>query len=113
MICNHVLEHIPDDRQAMKEMFRALKSGGTGVITVPIDEQIASTYEDFSITSPKDRKQHFGQWDHVRFYGLDIESRLEEVGFEVEMCRYGATFSKEDYAKYGLCDDLIVVAKKP
>lgn len=113
VICNHVMEHIPDDKAAIAEMFRVLKKGGTAVITVPIDETLDKTYEDFSITAPKEREKHFGQWDHVRWYGRDIKDRFEKAGFKVDMNRYAENFSKQDYRKYGLCDDIIVVAKKP
>lgn len=113
VICNHVLEHIPDDKAAISEMFRVLKPGGSAIITVPIDEKEERTYEDFTITLPKEREKHFGQWDHVRWYGLDIKDRFEKEGFDVDMNRYADKFSKEDYRKYGLCDDIIVIAKKP
>ena len=66
IIANHVLEHIPDDKKAMKEIYRTLKTGGLGVITVPMDEKLEKTYEDTSVVSPKEREKHFGQWDHVR-----------------------------------------------
>ena len=113
VLCNHVLEHIPDDITAMKEMFRVLKRQGSAIITVPIDESRDKTYEDFSITSPAAREKHFGQWDHVRWYALDIKERLESVGFDAKVVRYGAEFSPEDYKRYGLCDDPIIVATKP
>ena len=112
LICNHVLEHIPDDAAAMREMYRVLKKGGQAVITVPIDEKLPRTYEDPSISSPADRKKHFGQWDHVRFYSMDIEQRLERAGFQVEVVRYGREFTKEEYDRFGFCDDPIFVATK-
>lgn len=113
VLCNHVLEHIPDDWAAMSEMFRVLKSGGVAVVTVPIKESLSETYENPAITSPKEREEHFGQWDHVRHYGLDIKDRLEALGFSVEMNRYGARFSEDEFRKFGFCKDIIVVAKKP
>ncbi|MCK5018988.1 MAG: methyltransferase domain-containing protein [Candidatus Peribacteraceae bacterium] len=79
--CSHVLEHIEDDASAMAELFRILSPGGTIVIQVPI--QGFKTYEDPSIVTPRERIKHFGQNDHVRFYGEDIRDRLSTVGFEV------------------------------
>lgn len=79
--CSNVLEHIPDDRAAMSELHRILAPGGTALIQVPIKGQV--TYEDFSITDPEKRFEHFGQADHVRWYGEDIQQRLEAAGFEV------------------------------
>ncbi|PSK90655.1 methyltransferase family protein [Taibaiella chishuiensis] len=112
LLCNQVLEHIPDDRKAISEIYRVLKPGATAIITVPIDENIKETYEDFSITAPAEREKHFGQWDHVRWYSTDVKDRFEEAGFSVDLVRYGKQFSAEDYVRFGLCDDLLIIAKK-
>ena len=81
--CSHVLEHVHDDRKAMREMFRTLKPGGWAVIMVPISDQ--PTFEDPSVTDPAERDRLFWQSDHVRLYGHDICDRLAEAGFEVEV----------------------------
>jgi hypothetical protein len=94
-------------------MFRVLKPGGRAIITIPIDETLKATKEDENIVTPEDREEHFGQWDHVRWYGTDVKDRLEAVGFQVDLNRYIESFSKEDQVKFGLPQDLIVVANKP
>ena len=76
-------EHVPDDRKAMKELYRVLKKDGYALIMVPIYRDQATTYEDPTITDPEQRLIHFDQKDHVRRYGLDIEKRLQSVGFDV------------------------------
>lgn len=81
IICSHILEHIPSDRDAMREMLRVLKPGGFLLVMVPTYGE--TTYEDFSITDPEKRLVHFGQRDHVRKYGMDIGSRLAEAGFTI------------------------------
>ena len=112
IVCNHVLEHIPDDARAMKEMRRLCSEGATVLITVPIDESRSETYEDPSIISPEDRARHYGQWDHVRFYAPDIADRLRKAGFSsVELIRYAEQFNRSDYHRYGLNDDLLVIAR--
>ena len=109
ILANHVLEHITDDKKAMTEIYRTLKTEGVGVITIPIDENLDKTYEDSSVVSPKDREKHFGQWDHVRIYAPDIKERFEQAGFKVEMNRYLNKFSKEEKEKYGFMDGTIII----
>lgn len=102
--CSHVLEHVPDDRKAMREFLRVLKPGGWAVINVPILSE--KTIEDPSITDPEERIRLFGQHDHVRSYGPDYENRLAEEGFKVT--RYGPSdvVSQEDITRMGLTNKL-------
>lgn len=102
VFCNHVLEHIEDDNKAMSELYRVLKPGGLGVFQIPQDLSLEKTYEDFSITDPKERTKHFGQYDHVRVYGKDYFHRLRNVGFKVEEIDYSKTLSNEVIKKYCL-----------
>lgn len=81
IICNHVLEHVSDDRKALSELYRVLKPKGWASIQVPIDRD--TTDEDHSVVDPSERERRFGQHDHVRSYGLDFQQRLEDVGFSV------------------------------
>jgi SAM-dependent methyltransferase len=86
IICSHVLEHIPDDQTAMKEMYRILKPGGCAVVLVPLwPSEKHPTYENNAVTDYRDRIIHFGQFDHLRIYGLDVTERLEDAGFRVEI----------------------------
>lgn len=111
--CSNVLEHIPDDEKAMKELHRVLAPGGLAVIQVPIKGE--KTYEDPSITTPEDRDKHFGQHDHVRYYGTDIKERLTAVGFGVEEVYMPdrLNLSPEDLKKFGIEKrELIHLCKK-
>ena len=114
VFCNHVLEHIEDDRKAMSELFRVMKNGSWGIFQVPMKNSLEKTYEDFTITEPKEKQKHFGQYDHVRWYGMDYFDRLKSVGFEVDINCYSRTFSTEDRKKFGLMENEIlpVVYKK-
>lgn len=102
IICNHVLEHIIDDKTAISNLFKVLKIGGTAIVSVPILANCVPTYEDYSIVSPKDRKKHFGQWDHVRYYGTDIENRLAGAGFKVNTINSTNFFNDEERLKFGI-----------
>lgn len=102
IFCNHVLEHIQDDAKAMSELYRVMKPGGWGILQVPMKNSLEKTYEDFTITDPKERQKHFGQYDHVRWYGMDYFDRLKDAGFEVEANFYSQQFSDAEIKKYGL-----------
>ena len=84
VICNHVLEHV-SDRKALAEIYRVLSENGRLIASIPIVEGWDHTYENGSITDPVERELHFGQSDHVRYYGRDFRQRLRSAGFnEVE-----------------------------
>ena len=113
IVCNHVLEHIPDDRKAMSELYRVLKPGGFAILQVPISAT-TPTYEDFTIEDPRAREEHFGQYDHVRIYGHDYVDRLRSVGFEVTT--YAATdfLEAKRVREFALNpDERVYVATKP
>lgn len=102
IICNHVLEHIEDDKKAMQELYRVLKPNGMGIFQIPQDLSLEKTYEDFSIISPEERTKHFGQYDHVRIYGRDYFDTLRNVGFEVQEIDYSKKITPELLKKYCL-----------
>ena len=102
ILCNHVLEHIPDDIKAMEELFRVMKPGGWGIFQVPQDLKRDSTFEDDTITDKKERAKIFGQYDHVRIYGRDYFDRLHKVGFIVDAVDYTAQFSDSEIERYRL-----------
>ena len=113
IFCNHVLEHIEDDKKAMSELFRVMKSGGFGIFQIPQDLERQLTYEDFSIKDPKERAIHFGQYDHVRVYGRDYFERLRSAGFMVEELNYASTLNPEVVDKFRLAqDEILPVCRK-
>ncbi|WP_019670998.1 class I SAM-dependent methyltransferase [Eudoraea adriatica] len=102
ILCNHVLEHIPDDRKALSELYRILKPSGWGILQIPQDLKREVTYEDNSITDKKERAKIFGQYDHVRIYGRDYFDRLKEAGFIVKAVDYTAMMTDAEIEKYRL-----------
>jgi len=113
ILCNHVLEHIPDDTKAMQELFRVLKPDGMAILQIPQDLSRATTFTDNSIVDPKERAKIFGQYDHVRIYGRDYFDKLRSIGFTVEEVDYTAKLSTELVTKYCLAKgELIPVCFK-
>jgi len=102
IICNHVLEHISDDTKAMKEIYRILKPGGTAILQVPYRADLEKTFSDDSITDPKERAKVFGQYDHVRIYGMDYFDKLRSIGFKVLAVDYTKEFSQGEVERYRL-----------
>lgn len=88
IIYNHVLEHIPDDRKAMREFYRVLKPGGLVILTVPINYNSEKTFEDTRIITPEQHIKYYGQASHLRYYGLDFKERLEKQNFIVKCEKY-------------------------
>jgi SAM-dependent methyltransferase len=109
IICNHVLEHV-DEARALGELFRVLTPGGTLYCMVPIVEGWARTYEDPSITTSEERTLHFGQCDHLRWFGRDFRERIVGAGFALDEF----TASGKDVAKYGLSrGETVFICRKP
>jgi SAM-dependent methyltransferase len=98
--CSHVLEHVPNDCQAMREFYRVLKPGGWAILQVPITAD--RTVEDPSVTDPGERKRLFGQEDHVRRYGPDYRDRLSAAGFDVHTVPCAAIATEPEIQKHGL-----------
>ena len=87
IVCYHILEHIENDKDAMHELFRVLKPNGVIYIQTPFKD--GDIYEDYSIVSPKEREEHFGQNDHVRIYSAEgLKKRLESAGFNVAITSF-------------------------
>ncbi len=109
ILCSHVLEHV-DDSRALPELFRILKKGGTLYAMVPLVEGWESSYENPSVKTEAERDLHFGQWDHIRFYGRDIRDRIRKAGFELtEYTAFG-----ENCVRYGLVrGETIFLCRRP
>jgi ubiquinone/menaquinone biosynthesis C-methylase UbiE len=109
ILCNHVLEHVRDDIQAMKEIHRVLKPGGFSIQQVPFFNPVpATTFEDNTITDKREREKIFGQDDHVRKYGHDYARRMEMAGLKAIEDPFVNEMSEEMRAKFGLVKGEII-----
>lgn len=112
-ICSHVLEHVPDDRQALRELWRVIGPGGWGILMAPVMPHLEHTLEDQEATSEAERWRLFGQGDHVRLYAKrDFLLRVREAGFIVQELGAGY-FGAEKFKRCGItaCSVLYVVNK--
>jgi ubiquinone/menaquinone biosynthesis C-methylase UbiE len=102
ILCNHVLEHILDDKKAIGELYRVLKRNGWAILLVPIVGE--KTIEDPSIVSPEERLKFFGQEDHVRQYGTDYIDRLYSAGFTVSVTKVSDLVDHDEAIRFGLAN---------
>lgn len=112
VLCLHVLEHVADDRAAMREVLRILKPGGWAIVLCPVKGD--ETFEDATIVSARERRRLFGQDDHVRVYGRDLAQRLQSAGFVVDVIPFARELGDEACRRYGLdASERIYLSRKP
>ena len=107
VLCNHVMEHVRDDLQCMREIFRVLKPSGWAIIQSPVYD-MTETYEDPTITDPRAREVAYGQDDHLRKYGQDYGDRLRQAGFVVTEDDYVRRLTPDQVRWYALMKDELV-----
>jgi SAM-dependent methyltransferase len=113
IFCNHVLEHVRDDQQCMRELHRVLKPGGMAIMQVPHYPDEGPTIEDPDCSDPEERKRRFGQYDHIRKYGNDYDARLEKAGFQVRAYDYSLHLAPELAERYALAKgEILYVCSK-
>jgi len=113
IFCNHVLEHVEDANQCMRELFRVMKPGGWGIMQVPQDFEREITFEDPSITSEEDREHYYWQKDHVRLFGKDYPKWLEKAGFKVDVFEKEKFYSSSQIERFRLQEkEILYVVRK-
>ena len=99
VICVHVLEHVPDDRAAMRELRRVIAPGGWAAIMVPIMFDVTDETE---ISDPAERNRRYGLEDHIRGYGWDFYDRLAAAGFDVQRIDLRDLVTADERVRFGL-----------
>ena len=113
IICSHVLEHVEDDRRAMRELFRVLRPGGWCLIFVPLAPERPTTFEDTTVVTQEQRLKAYGQVDHVRVYAMDIADRLSAAGFVVRTEHLAGLFEPHVLERHGLTDEIFFHCLRP
>lgn len=109
VIANHVLEHV-DHRKALAEVRRVLRPGGLAILTTPVVHTWDESYEDPTKRGPAEQFRHFGQQDHVRYFGRDLETDIRDAGFDLEC----VVADGAQAAQYALVrGDTIYLAQRP
>lgn len=109
VLCNHVLEHVDNDIQAMREIGRVLKPGGFAILQVPFFSPVPdTTVEDITVIDPRERERLFGQDDHVRKYGKDYVERIALSGLHPLPVAFSEEFSAEDRFRFGLATGEVI-----
>ncbi|CAN5327218.1 class I SAM-dependent methyltransferase [soil metagenome] len=109
VLCNHVLEHVENDILAMSEIRRVLRLGGWAILQIPFFSPVPdATFEDNSITSPREREKMFGQDDHVRKFGKDYPQRIETSGLVAEANEFAKALSDEQCFRFGISKNEIL-----
>lgn len=113
VICNHVLEHVENDRKAMAEILRVLKPGGFAILQVPMDLSMEQTLEKPEYNTPELREKYYRQRDHLRLYGCDYAQRLALVGFDVLENDFVKQLTPHEVEYYALPnDEILYIARK-
>ena len=113
VLCNHVLEHVQDDIQAMREIKRVLKPGGWAILQIPFFHPVPDqTFSDDSVTDARTRERLFGQADHVRRYGRDYAERIRVAGLVPDEDEFAFSLSPEECKAHGLVPENMYVGRK-
>ncbi|WP_185739494.1 class I SAM-dependent methyltransferase [Gramella sp. Hel_I_59] len=114
IICNHVLEHIPDYKRAMHEIYRVLASNGVAILQTPYSKVLSSNFEDENLNTEEQRLFFYGEKDHYRIFSeFEFFEDLKNEGFSLDIVKHTSVFSKDVSFYYGVNrkEDLIRVIK--
>jgi len=103
VLCNHVLEHVPEDARALRELYRVLKPGGFAILQTPYAGNLEKTLENQpQVDAPEERLEFYGQEDHVRLYGRDLLDRIRDAGFLPEMTTHEEQLKAVNAVRFGV-----------
>lgn len=115
VLCNHVLEHVPDDAKALREIYRVLKPGGFAILQTPYASGLEKTLEDpAEIDTDEKRIEFYGQEDHIRLYGRDLFERIGAAGLTLQLKKHAECLAGVDASRFGVNrDEPLFLCVKP
>ncbi len=114
VICNHVLEHVPNYLKAMEEIYRVLKPGGIAILQTPFSKILSQNFEEKNINSDEQRLFFYGEKDHYRIFSeQNFYDDLEKIGFKLKIIKNSDFFNDKSSFYFGINkkEDLIQVIK--
>lgn len=114
LLCNHVLEHIPEYLKALSEIYRVIKPGGFAILQTPYSTVLSSNFEERNINTDELRFFFYGQSDHFRLFSeKQFFSDLQSVGFTLDIKKNIDFFDDNTSNYYGVnkLEDLVLVRK--
>jgi SAM-dependent methyltransferase len=104
VICNHILEHVSSPIAALREVHRVLKVGGRFICQTPFASRLQTTFEERRLQTESDRLFFYGQEDHVRLFGSDIEQLFVQQGFVGRLVPHEDILPEIDPELFGIND---------
>jgi SAM-dependent methyltransferase len=105
-LCFHVLEHVPADDAAVREIFRVTRPNGVAILQVPIDYSLSETIE-YGAPNPRET-------GHVRRYSeKGFAEKLTRHGFQVSKASVAELFTAQEINRLGLSPEPVYLATKP
>jgi len=114
ILCNHVLEHIPNYKKAIYEIYRVLNIGGIAILQTPFSKVLENNFEDEGINTSELRLFFYGEADHRRIFSeKQLIREFISAGFVLKQIMNNSLFDKTISVYYGINynEDLYILTK--
>lgn len=102
IIANHVLEHLYDYKQALKEIYRVLRRNGIAILQTPFSKILFNNFSDKNIDNDYLREKFYGEKDHFIIFGKQLFDEIIEIGFKITQYNHIDLFDLKESKYYGV-----------